>query len=110
MPKNQLLLITLVVALISVLSFSFPSNVHAASSTDDWPMFHHDPAHTGYSNSSVPTTTPVVMWNSSRSGGSPVIVNGYLVTGGYTVGCFNASSGNQLWTQRLPSSAGDSTI
>ncbi len=85
--------------------------VNASSSTDDWPMFHHDPAHTGYTTSTAPTTTPEVIWASLKGGGSPVIADGYLAkTSAGTVECLNASNGNHLWTQRLPNIAGNAAI
>jgi outer membrane protein assembly factor BamB len=72
----------------------------AASLEDAWPMFHHDPAHTGYSSSSVPTGTPEVKWSvpfhDDRQ--SPIVTNGCVYTAGYLT-CFNASNGRRIWQQ-----------
>jgi hypothetical protein len=37
------------------------TGVQTKSAVDDWSMFRHDPEHTGYTNSTGPTTTPVVL-------------------------------------------------
>lgn len=98
-----------VVILSVILLFSFCATttefrINAASSEDDWPMFHHDLAHTGYSTSSA-LTTPAVLWASPKGyGGSPIVANGYvyLLDSG-NVYCVRASDGHQVWNQSLPS-------
>ncbi len=87
---------------------SLGNSTHVDPSGDDWPMFRHDPAYTGFSSSSV-NATPTVLWNSSSSG-APVIADGYLATGGGTVTCRNASNGEQLWRQRVHNPAGNVAI
>ena len=37
--------------------------VNAVSSNDDWPMFHHDLTHTGYSTSTPIATSANLLWN-----------------------------------------------
>jgi outer membrane protein assembly factor BamB len=99
--ETTIVLAFLVMACFTV--FSKP-NVQAASISDDWPMFHHDLAHTGYSTSSAPTT-PVVLWTSPKGyGGSPVVSNGYVYTlDTGTIYCFRASDGHQVWNRSLSS-------
>lgn len=82
----------------------------AVSSVDDWPMFHHDPAHTGYSTSSA-LTTPFVLWASPKGyGGAPVVANGYVyMLDVGNVYCVMASDGHQVWNQSLPSGLPDSS-
>jgi outer membrane protein assembly factor BamB len=76
----------------------------ADSNSDDWPMFHHDLAHTGYSTSAA-ITTPVVLWTAQKGyGGSPVIADGYVyILDLAHLYCINASDGHQVWNQSLPS-------
>jgi eukaryotic-like serine/threonine-protein kinase len=84
------------------------STTFAASSSysnDDWPMFHQDPAHTGYSTSSMPTTTPVVLWASPKGlGGSPIVADSYVyILDSSNLYCIRTSDGHQVWNQSLPS-------
>ncbi len=54
-----------------------------SASVDDWPMFHHDAQHTGYSPSKAPKT-PNVMWNASVGpfvSSSPAFGKGRLYIG-----------------------------
>jgi outer membrane protein assembly factor BamB len=96
-----------ILSAILVVAFCATSTVfsaNAASSEDDWPMFHHDLAHTGYSTGSA-LTTPVVLWASPKGyGGSPIVANGYvyLLDSG-NVYCVRASDGHQVWNQSLSS-------
>jgi outer membrane protein assembly factor BamB len=106
MRKNLTLLLipVLLVSVFPLLYGAANSNVGTNSSSDDWPTFHHDLAHTGYSTSSA-VTKPVVLWTSPKEyGGSPVVANGYvyLLDLGHLY-CINASDGHQTWNQSLPS-------
>jgi len=74
-------------------------------------MFNHDPAHTGYSTSSVPAN-PVLIWTFpspnitsipslySFVASAPSIANGYLYISGANGGdfyCLNATTGTMKW-------------
>ena len=105
MGKNTALLIAL--ALITVFLASFLAvlpepYVKAVYSGDDWPMFHHDLAHTGYTSSSAPTSTPTVAWSfNTRSPirTAPAVSSGYVyVTDDYGLYALDASTGAQLWS------------
>jgi eukaryotic-like serine/threonine-protein kinase len=79
------------------------------ASTIDWPMFHHDPARTGATNSSAPMVTPAVLWSFQALSGitsSPAIVDGQLFVTDYTGDfyCLNASTGSQIWVGRATAS------
>ncbi len=84
-----------------IVFLSAEPSARAISSEDYWPMFRHDPAHTGYTNSTAPTTAPVVLWSfqtTSGIGGSPAVADGYVyVTSGSYLHCLNASTGTQIW-------------
>ncbi len=102
MRKLKWALVTLIFLLVIQPGTLFSAlHVNASSSSDDWSMFHHDPAHTGYTNSIAPTTTPVVLWSfqtSSGIGGSPAVVDGYVyVTSGSYLYCLDALTGTQIW-------------
>lgn len=107
--RKSAVVILSAVLLVSFCATSTGFRANAVSSGDDWPMFHHDLAHTGYSTSSVPTTTPVVLWNFTKGlGGSPVVAEGYVYIisqGGLF--CINASTGYQIWNQRRSSQSGE---
>jgi outer membrane protein assembly factor BamB len=100
--RSGFLSLILMSMLMVTLFLELPS--HAVVSEDDWPMFHHDLARTGYSTSPA-VTTPVVLWTSPKEyGGSPVVANGYI----YLLDldhlyCFSVSDGHQVWNQSLPS-------
>jgi outer membrane protein assembly factor BamB len=104
---------TRVIFIMILLSFCYVSvelPVQATTSENDWPMFHHDPAHTGYSKSPAPTT-PVVLWTAPKGyGGSPIVANGYayILDLGHLY-CIRASDGHQMWNQSLPSGLPDSS-
>lgn len=111
--------VLLLVLILLVVSFSGVEATCAQSSTNDWPMFGHDAAHTGYSSGSVPGANGVVIWKYQTYSQwygvyatEPVVENGRLYvidnTGesyrnneGVYLLCFNASSGRLLWNQTL---------
>ena len=72
-------------------------------------MFRHDPAHTGYSISTAPTTGVTQLWNYSAGGPvftSPAVASGIVYVGsgypsafpsGDTVYALEASTGAKIW-------------
>lgn len=106
-----------VVILSSILLVSFCAastgfGVNALSSGKDWSMFHHDPAHTGYTTSTAPTK-PVKLWSyveghfdGSFIGSSAAVVNGTVYVGsnynqveqqGGNIYALNAYTGARIW-------------
>ncbi len=76
---------------------------YANSSSDDWPMFHHDLTHTGYSTSTPTLTNATLLWNyttDSVVGASAAIVDGlvYIGSDGGVAYCLNASDGSEIWS------------
>jgi outer membrane protein assembly factor BamB len=69
---------------------------------DWWPMFHHDPGHSGYSNSTGPETN-AILWKYSGTelygDSSPAVVNGkvYFGSGDFKVYCLDANTGEWIW-------------
>ncbi len=98
-----LLIAAVVCVLLSIATFSatvFASETGSAS--EDWPMYRHDPGHTGYTTTAGPTT-PNVLWNFSTSGNpvdsSPTVVDGRLYVGSENgnIYCLDAQTGRQIW-------------
>jgi outer membrane protein assembly factor BamB len=81
----------------SSMSTSSPENIF------DWPMFHHDPARGGYSESRAPNSSNLV-WNFKTGGSplysSPAIVNGRVYIGALNgkVYCINSENGAFIWS------------
>ena len=99
---NRTLIISVLFVLASSAFFclvlSSASFAYANSSSDDWPMFHHDLTHTGYSTSTPTATHATLLWNyttNSVVGASPAIVDGLVYVGsdGGVAYCLNASDG-----------------
>lgn len=70
MKKFYASIILGILLLSAILSVSFTVN---AQSDESWPMFHHDLAHTGYSNTNGPSTNQT-LWT------FPIINNGWVLT------------------------------
>jgi outer membrane protein assembly factor BamB len=97
MGKSAVLLLILILVSSTTVTF-FP--VHAVASVDDWPMFHRDPEHTGYTNSAGPKTTPIVLWSrtvETRVSSSPAVVDGIVYVSSDGLHAFNASTGVEIW-------------
>lgn len=95
--------LTILILLVFVQFYSAPiaSHVSASSSSDDWPMFHHDPSHSGYSSATAPNTNQT-LWIYKTEGevsSSPAVTNGkvYVGSGDHNVYCLNAFNGAHVW-------------
>jgi outer membrane protein assembly factor BamB len=96
---------TLALIVTQVLMMLSYSTVRA----EDWQMFRHDPEHLGFTTSTGPIKTPVVLWRfqaSSDIASSPAVVNGRVFITDYTgdLYCLNASTGDQVWASRATDS------
>lgn len=74
----------------------------AAAATDDWPMFHHDVQHSGYSTSTAPSTNQT-LWNYTTGGwvfSSPAVADGkvYVGSNNANVYCLSATTGAFMWS------------
>jgi outer membrane protein assembly factor BamB len=70
------------------------------SMTDWWPMFHHDPEHTGYSTCPAPNTDNIA-WDKGTGGGytktSPAVIDNYVYVGiRESMYCFT-TYGSDVW-------------
>ncbi len=98
--------VTCVLASSVILSIS-RSSLAFATDTDDWPMFHHDLTHTGYSTNTPTATSPTLLWNFTTNmviWASPAVVDGkvYVGSDGGVAYCLNASDGTAIWNYTLP--------
>jgi len=98
-----LLIAAVVCVLLSIATFSataFASETSSAS--EDWPMYRHDPGHTGYTTVAGPSK-PNVLWSFSTSGNpvdsSPAVADGKLYVGSENgnIYCLDAQTGRQIW-------------
>jgi eukaryotic-like serine/threonine-protein kinase len=82
--------------------FSTGSQALASNTSDNWPMFHHDLTHTGYSSSTPTTVASTLLWNFTTNipvSASPTIVDGKVYVGslGGIAYCLNATDGSSIW-------------
>ena len=101
---NKVLIFT--IAFVSVLCLLSTFNVFASVNfeqvkQDSWPMFRHDPEHSGFSTTSVPQTNQT-LWKQPTNGqvwSSPAISNGIVYVGSFdnSIYALNASTGTTLW-------------
>ena len=89
-----------VILLLGILFGNFAVSINAAPN-EDWPMFQHDPSHTGQSSSALPDTISV-LWEFKGEGitlGSyPSIANGMLYIGGMNgLYCLDSTTGVEMW-------------
>ena len=63
--------------------------------SNDWPMFHHDPAHTGTATSEGPLTNQTTWIAEGTATSSPAVMDGVVYAG---FDAFNATTGAKLWT------------
>ena len=78
-----------------------------------WPMFHYDPTHIGYTSAAGPDTNDV-LWSQpigNKPETSPSIAYGrvYVGTNDEQLKCFDARTGNELWTAPIKGRVGYSS-
>jgi outer membrane protein assembly factor BamB len=103
MKKKIFAPLAIICVLLSIATFSTVALVsEPGSASEDWPMYRHDPSHTGYTTAAGPTT-PNVLWNFSTSGNpvdsSPAVVDGKLYVGSENgnIYCLDVQTGRQIW-------------
>jgi hypothetical protein len=95
------------ILMLSVLFVRVPS-VRATNPPDEWPMFHHDLNHTGYSTSAAPNTNQSA-WSYTTGDevfSSPAVAGGmvYVGSGDGKVYCLDAATGAFVWSYTTGSS------
>ena len=109
-PVSGIMLTLLLVATLTLAFNIHPAKIKAslqgesvqAGDVDWWPMFHHDTAHNGYSNSTAPKTNRT-LWNyttGSYVDSSPAVADGvvYVGSGNNNVYALNATTRAFLWS------------
>ena len=99
MDKSIALLYILSFLVASCITVPLPRLIQAVASGDDWPMFRHDPAHTGYSTSTVlASSSKTWKYNTNYPAvSSPTVADGYVYIKGLHLTCINASTGARVW-------------
>ena len=78
------------------------NSVSVINAPTEWPMFHHDLDHTGYTTNTGPTTNNV-LWSyltGDSVDSSPAVLNGVVYVGSedYNVYALNATTGKSIWS------------
>ena len=104
MRKHKWLLIIIVcfVLIQSLCLLATSLGASASSSTEDWPMYHRDLKHSGYTIGSSPRRTADLLWNwtvHEAVSSSPAVTKGYVLVGckDYILYCLNSSNGQLIW-------------
>jgi outer membrane protein assembly factor BamB len=87
--------------LIAILSLTYLVTANAQTYGINWPMFRHDPLHSGYTNSTAPNTNNL-LWKypvGSAVYSSPSISDGRVYVGGEKGNfyCLDALTGAKIW-------------
>ncbi len=95
---------TLLLALLFsvTLSLTLPDTSANTNTTVDWPMFRHNLAHSGYTNSSLQANSAELLWRYPTSASvlsSPAVSDGLVFFGckDCHIYCVNATTGELVW-------------
>jgi len=106
--KKKLMCLLITILLLVVIPTTGSKNIKEFTpenpqpiATDNWPMFGHDSAHTGFSTSLTPDTNDT-LWINTTGGViqfSPIIVNDMIYFGSFdrNLYCLDAFDGTQIW-------------
>lgn len=93
---------SLATLLVCLMCWSIP-----AENTDDWPMFQHDPQHSGHSSSRMPVPLKEVWTNESycKAGNGRVLylaISGdrFFVTNSFCFSVLDVNSGSTIWSDQ----------
>jgi len=94
-----------------VVDAGFGAGASVLSYPDDWPMFHHDPQHTGFSTS-LPSNG-LTLWRfptDAEVRSSPAVVNGVVYVGSADNNTYalNGATGEKIWNFSTRSQIGSS--
>jgi outer membrane protein assembly factor BamB len=106
--KNWFLVLALICVFSSLCLIASFNHVLAAQAAGppqntDWPMFHYDLSHDGYTSSVGPMTNNI-LW-SVKAGSmtvSPAVANGVVYSGGVNLTAHDALTGVSLWNFTAP--------
>jgi outer membrane protein assembly factor BamB len=91
--------------MVLILACLLASSPNAAAAVDDWPMFRHDPAHSGYTTDTTQNYARP-LWNATVGAqvwSSPAVVDGSVVVGcrDGNLYCLDAQDGSLHWNYRV---------
>jgi len=93
------------IAILALFLFITPLLSLTADEDDDWPMFRHDPQHTGYTDCEMLDELELLWRNKVGDyvASSPVVVDGKVYVGSDKkhVYCFNMNTGNLIWKHEV---------
>jgi len=111
--RFSLLKITITLLLIFCFLAALTPSLHAQQNDlgteeyDAWPMFQHDPQHTGYTNSNIPETIRQ-KWNFTTYGvgaisNPPIVADGIIFFGSEDENFYalNETNGNLIWVRQI---------
>jgi outer membrane protein assembly factor BamB len=90
---------------VLILTCLLASSPNASATMDDWPMFRHDPAHSGYTTD-TPQNYARPLWNATVGAqvwSSPAVVDGSVVVGcrDGNLYCLDAQDGSLHWNYHV---------
>ncbi len=98
------------VILALLMAVGFNHYVNATTTQPDWPMFHMDLSHTGYSTSTEIPLTNQMLWRYPTEWeviDSPTVANGVIyICSELNVNALNAATGARIWSHGLLGNAG----
>ena len=94
MHKSTKIILTMVVFIL----------LTGVAQAGNWPMFHHDAMHTGYTNESIPDDLEL-LWSYETGGfagiaSSPAVADGKVFVGSYdnNIYCLDEDTGSFIWS------------
>ncbi|MGB7531465.1 MAG: PQQ-binding-like beta-propeller repeat protein [Halobacteriota archaeon] len=92
--------ITKIFGIIAILVF-----LTGIAQAGDWPMFHHDARHTGYTDDTIPDNLEL-LWSYETGNcvdSSPAVANGKVFVGSddHKIYCLNENTGELIWSYEI---------
>jgi outer membrane protein assembly factor BamB len=100
--RSWILIILLTLILLQTFYAIKIPTANAASTPDNWNMFHYDPSHSGFTTGQGTTNSVKLSWNYTTGAGvwsSPAVTKDYVIVGSKdgNVYCLNVSTGRIIW-------------
>jgi len=101
--RTSFLLLVVLLLVVSFRNANVLTQTASPSDSSNWPMFRHNPGHTGYTESPAPSTMALV-WSYTTGGhvfsSSPAVADGMVFIGSDDgkVYALNQSKGSMIWT------------
>ena len=88
------------IAAFGLITLLLLSGTVSIACAGDWPMFQHDPHHTGYTDDKVSDDLELMWSFSLKSGGQPTVANGkvFVGSGDHKIYCLDENTGDLIWS------------